>query len=297
MDGRTDRGATGLALLGLGLGSAQVAAPGLVARAVGARDDTTTRQVVRWAGGLREIASGLLVGTTAHPRRWLWVRVAGDALDLALLGAVLVRRPAGRVRAAGALAAVLGVTAADVATARRAGGTRSDQLSVHAAVTVNKPAREVYAHWRDFTNLPGFMAHLAEVVPTGEDRTRWTAHGPGRDVSWEAEVTADVPGELIAWRSLPGADVPNDGRVRFTPAPGGRGTEVRVHLQYRPPAGRLGAAAARVVGEDPAQQVRDDLRRFKQVLETGEVVRTESSPDGTRAFRQLRQHPAQPATT
>ena len=119
------------------------------------------------------------------------------------------------------------------------------------------------------------MWHLEQVEWTGEGRTRWTAKAPlGTTVTWDAELTEDVRGEVIAWRSLPGADVDNTGSVRFTPAPAGRGTEVRVHLRYSLPGGRAGALVARLLGEEPHQQVEDDLRRFKQVLETGEVVRT-----------------------
>jgi uncharacterized membrane protein len=297
-DGRTHRGATGLALLSLGLGSAQVAAPGAVARLVGADDGPTTRTITRWACGVRELAAGLGVGASSKPGGWLWARVAGDALDLALLGGVAARHPNRRNRALGAATAVLGVTAADIATARRASskpGARSDELSVEASITVNRPIIEVFAFWHDLANLPRFMTHLQDVTVLGTGRSRWTAKAPaGQTVMWEAEITEDVAEELIVWRSVEGSDIANTGRVRFNPAPGGRGTEVHVHLQYRPPAGRLGSVVAKLFGESPGQQIRDDLRRFKQVMETGEVVRSEGSPEGTSASRQLRQRPAQP---
>jgi uncharacterized membrane protein len=117
------------------------------------------------------------------------------------------------------------------------------------------------------------------------------AKAPGGTVEWEAEITADRPGELIAWRSLPGARVPNAGRVRFEPAPGGRGAVVRVELDYNPPGGVLGAAVARLFGEEPNQQVAGDLRRFKQVIETGEVVRSDATLLGTSLHDQ---RPARP---
>jgi uncharacterized membrane protein len=297
-DPRTHRGATGLALWSLGVGSAQVAAPGTVARVVGADDGPVSRTVTRWACGVRELAAGMGVGASAAPGRWLWARVAGDALDLGLLGAVMARHPDRRARALSAAAAVLGVTAADIATARRATGqpdARSDELELKASITVNRPLPEVFAFWHDFENLPRFMAHLTEVTSLGGGRSRWRAKAPaGVEVMWEAEVTTDVADEVIAWRSVEGADVPNTGAVRFNLAPGGRATEVHVRLHYRPPAGRLGVAVAKLFGEDPNQQVRDDLRRFKQVIETGEVVRSEGSPEGTNAKRQLKQRPAQP---
>jgi uncharacterized membrane protein len=115
-------------------------------------------------------------------------------------------------------------------------------------------------------------------------------------VSWEAEIIDDQPGQRLAWRSLPGAQVANEGDVRFVPAPGDRGTEVRVTLRYSMPGGRLGHLAARVTGEHPRQQLEDDLRRFKQVVETGEVVRSDSAPEGFRAGRQLHHRPGQPMT-
>jgi uncharacterized membrane protein len=129
----------------------------------------------------------------------------------------------------------------------------------------------------------------------GSNRSRWTARLPvGRKVEWEATVIDDVPDSLIAWESLEGSDVKNSGSVRFADAPGDRGTEIHLEMHYDTPGGPAGAAVAKLLGEDPASHVRDDLRRFKQVMETGEVVRSESTPDGpgTRGF--FRQRPAQP---
>jgi uncharacterized membrane protein len=170
-------------------------------------------------------------------------------------------------------------------------------MQAKTAITVRHPVEVVYRFWRDFTNLPRFMNHLASVEVTGDGRSHWTANAPaGRTVDWDAEVVEDAPNERIAWRSLEGAQVPNSGAVRFTPAPGGRGTEVRVELSYDPPGGALGKVVAKLFGEEPQQQVTDDLRRLKQVLETGEVVRTEGSPEGTRSLRLVRQRPARPVS-
>ncbi len=291
------RRSTGLALLGLGIGGVEVAAPGAVARVVGADDGPGTRAVVRLACGARELAAAVGVGASRHVTGWLWARVVGDVLDLGLLATVLARRPRGRLRALGAGAVVLGVTAADVGAARRTRGRAADAAAVQAraAVTVACPPSAAYASWRDLAGLPTFMTHLRDVTVLDERRSRWTAAGPGRrPVRWDAELTDDKPGELIAWRSLPGSKVPNSGRVRFDPAPGGRGTEVSVELEYRPPAGRLGAAVAALAGEEPDQQLRDELRRYKQVAETGEVVRSEGAPAGTRAADQLLQRAARP---
>jgi uncharacterized membrane protein len=173
--------------------------------------------------------------------------------------------------------------------------TRRKPLHVRASITVNKPADQVYSFWRDLELLPLFMIHLESVRTTGRRTSHWVAKAPaGRTVEWDARIVDDRPNELIGWRSVEGGDVPNDGTVRFAPAPGGRGTEVRVELRYDLPGGKIGALVARLFGEEPQQQVRDDLRRLKQVLETGEVVRSEGSPEGTRASRQLVQKPAQP---
>jgi uncharacterized membrane protein len=148
-------------------------------------------------------------------------------------------------------------------------------MQARTAVTIKRPVEEVYGYWRQLTNLPRFMLHLEAVEPTGDGRSHWTARAPaGRTVEWDAEVVEDAPNERIAWRSLEGSQVTNSGSVRFTPAPGGGGTEVRVELAYGPPGGALGKVVAKLFGEEPQQQITDDLRRLKQVLETGEVVRS-----------------------
>ena len=148
-------------------------------------------------------------------------------------------------------------------------------IKVERSIVIDHPADELYAFWRDFENLPRFMEHLESVTVLMPQRSRWTARGPaGSRVSWEAEIHNEISGQLIAWRSLPASDVPNAGSVHFTPVLGGSSTEVRVVLSYEPPAGRLGAAMAKLFGEEPHQQVDEDLRRFKQVMESGEIAVT-----------------------
>jgi uncharacterized membrane protein len=281
-----------LGWLSLGLGLPAVAAPRAFARTLGVSGDGDSRALARVVG-LRELA--VAAGLLAQPRRaeWLWARVVGDAMDLALLGGALVRGAPGRGRLLASTAAVVGITAVDVYGARRLsserGQTKEGQaMDVRQAITINRPPDEIYQFWRDFTNLPRFMHHLEEVRVLDERRSHWEAKAPaGQAVEWDAEIIDDHPNEWIAWRSLPGADVENAGTVRFAPAPGGRGTEVRVELHYAPPAGPLGKAVAALFGEEPAQQVRDDLRALKQVLETGEVVHSDASIHG-------RPHPARP---
>jgi uncharacterized membrane protein len=125
------------------------------------------------------------------------------------------------------------------------------------------------------------MRHLESVDVTGDKRSRWVANGPaGKRVQWEAETTEDRPNELIAWRSIEGSTVENSGSVRFDAAPADRGTLVRVELTYRPPAGVVGATIAKLLGEEPELQLEEDLRRLKQVMETGEIITTEGQPAG-----------------
>ncbi len=165
----------------------------------------------------------------------------------------------------------LGVSMSESTSANTA-VTAGHGVRVECAVIVNKPAAECYRLWRDFEFLPKFMSHLVDVDTTTDGRSHWVAKGPlGLRVEWDAEIVADEPGKVISWRSLEGSDVATAGSVHFREFPTGSGTEVRVNLKYDPPAGKLGAAAARLFGEDPDRQVREDLGRFKQLMETGNV--------------------------
>jgi uncharacterized membrane protein len=140
---------------------------------------------------------------------------------------------------------------------------------VQKVIAIDRPAEDLYEFWRRFENLPQFMRHLEEVRQTGQNRSHWRAKGPaGTSVEWDSETVDDRPGELISWRSLAGADLENAGSVRFERAPGGRGTFVRVTMEYYPPGGFFGASVARLLGEDPEIQVQRALYRFKQVMES-----------------------------
>jgi uncharacterized membrane protein len=173
--------------------------------------------------------------------------------------------------------------------------TTAATRDLRAAVTVWRLADDVYSFWRDFTNLPTFMHHLQSVTVYDTGRSHWVANAPiGESVEWDAEITRDEPNRRIAWKSLPGTAVDNRGSVEFTPTPDKRGTEVRVTLTYKMPAGAVGKAVSTLLGESPEQQVNDDLRRFKQLLEAGEVLRSNGSPEGTASKRQMHQQPAQP---
>lgn len=154
-------------------------------------------------------------------------------------------------------------------------------IHVDQAVTINRSRPEVYAFWRDFANLPQVMRHLHMVTVLDARRSHWVAAAPaGTSVEWDAETLEDRPNELIAWRAVGAAIVPNAGTVRFEDSSDGSGTVVGVHLEYHPPGGPIGMIVAKLFGESPDQQVSDDLRRFKQMMEAGEVTTTESQPSG-----------------
>jgi uncharacterized membrane protein len=234
---------------------------------------------------LREVVSG--VGILAQPRRrstWLWSRVGGDAIDLALLGSALTLGSGSRARVAAATAAVVGVTALDVACSRRLSThpeARGGMLRVRESIVINRSPQELYQFWRNLENLPKFMEHLKAVQNIDDKRSHWVADGPGGlDVEWDAEIVNDRPNEWLAWRSI-GGDVENSGLVRFER--GGHGTLVKVEMRYQPPGGIVGAAAAKLMGKAPEQQIRKELRRLKQLLETGEIATTEGQPAGRRS--------------
>ena len=285
-------------MFSLALGGAQLLVPDRIAQLVGIDQKSANRALLRFAGA-RELMHGSLMLGARRTGLAAGTRVAGDLFDLSLLGAALknVDRRA-KPKTVAATAAVLGVTALDVLAAARDKGTAGlgrRPLELTAAITIAKPVQDVYEHWHDLTNLPTFMAHLRSVRMTGDRLSHWVAQAPlGGTVEWDAEITEDVPGKVTAWRSLKGATVSNSGRVRFDPAPGDRGTEVRVELEYKIPGGKVGDLVAKMLGEQPKQQVEDDLRRFKQVLETGEVIRSDGSPDGHLAKAQAAQREAQP---
>lgn len=156
-------------------------------------------------------------------------------------------------------------------------------VRVEKAVTINRPIDEVYAEWREIEQLPKIMSHLESVQDLGNGMSHWVAKAPlGRTVEWDAEIIHDHESRAIAWRSVENAQVPNVGAVHFHEASGDRGTEVRVRIEYNPPAGKVGATVAKLFGEEPGQQVSDDLRRFKQYMEAGEIPTTEGQPRGKR---------------
>lgn len=154
------------------------------------------------------------------------------------------------------------------------------QLRVEKTVTIqNKSPEGLYRFWHNFENLPTFMKHLKSVKVIDERRSHWITSAPlGNSVEWDAEIVRDQENQLIAWASVEGADVENSGLVRFQPAPAGRGTEVKIVMEYRPPGGVVGAAIAKLFGEEAEQQIGDELKRFKMLMESGEIATTEGQP-------------------
>jgi uncharacterized membrane protein len=282
-----ERLASGLGWFGIGLGLAELLVPRRLARAIGVSPQH--RRLIRMMG-VREIASGVGIILLPGSATAVWSRVAGDVMDLACLGAAFTSFRPDRGRLATAFTAVAGVTALDLLCAQqlaRGVQTHRGLTPVTVTLTINRAPHELYAFWRNFSNLPQCMKHLMSVKITDERRSHWVATGPaGSTIEWDAEITEDRPHELIAWRSLEPSDVEYSGVIRFEPASGARGTMVTVEMDYRPPAGTLGSAVSAWFGDDPHESIRMDLRRFKQLMETGEVITTEGQPAGrARAVR------------
>lgn len=288
--------ASGLGWFSLGLGAAQAIAPGRINALIGVPDTGRNRLLQRLFGA-QELAMGM--GIFSVPRRDLPIasRVAGDVVHVTLMGVSLGSDRTNKARASATLASLLGVTVLDAVTAaslRSEAASGEHAQHVTYATTISRPVGEVYAFWRDFSNLPTFMRHLVSVDVIAETRSRWTATAPaGRTVEWDAEIVEDRPNEMISWRSTGDADVANEGTVRFVAAPANQGTEVRVTMNYTPPFGEIGAVVALLAGEDPKQQLQEDMLRLKSVLELGEVVRSAGTVEGAT----LRQHPGQPPDT
>jgi uncharacterized membrane protein len=225
-------------------------------------------------------------------------RVGSVALGAALVGLGLRRRdPAGLVAAlfgsyfigrgasgrcvvyralgvsTGPADTVLRASERDDVTGRAATVNARKAVKVERAVTIDRPREDLFAFWRNFENLPRFMEHLVSVRVDSPMQSHWEAKAPaGRTVEWDAEIVNEVPNEIIAWKSVGEPDVPNAGAVNFSDAPGGRGTIVRVTLDWEPPAGKLGAVLSHFFSEEPDHQIREDLRKFKQLMETGAIT-------------------------
>ena len=276
----------GLGWFSVGLGALQLIAPRSLCRLLGIKPRSGLMRLL----GVRELANGIGILSQPAEPMWLKARVAGDAMDLALLGAAALKPSSRGGKLVVATAAVAGVTAVDILCSNElsavGNGAAQDGRAAGAgharkSLIINRPPEELYALWRNFQDLPRFMRNVVSVTNTDEGRWHWIVKGPGGlRVEWDAEVLEDRPNELISWRSLTGSDVDHRGTVRFQRAPGGRGTILRVELTYRPPAGAMGVGIAKLIGGSPQSQISADLLRLKQLVETGEIARTEGQSAG-----------------
>lgn len=279
--------ARALGWFSVGIGLAALAAPTKVAQWVGLPGGGS--QALLRAIGLREIASGVGILTQDAPSSWLWARVGGDALDLALLTRAMGDEQADRGRVAAATAAVIGLTAVDAYATRQMsqdpGGSVQDshrsaprEPRVASAITVNAPVGEVFAAWEGFASLPRFMDSLAAVRVTDDRLSHWRMSLPGGlTVAWDAVITDIEPNERIAWRTGDNSTVSGSGEVRFRPAPGDRGTEIIFSATFDPPGGELGSKVAGLFTDPLGIKLSNDLRRFKQLTELGEIVKSDDT--------------------
>src|SRR6185436_9678445 len=275
----------GLGWFSLALGLTEIALPEMLSRTIGIKPKSSTSWLLR-AMGVRELLSGAGVLMQPHRPLPLWTRIAGDVVDLALLAVASQTKRSSAARLAGTMAAVAGVSALDVIAARRAHRTFAQaNQPVIFSVTINKPPAEVYAFFRRLSQLPLFMDYLESVHEIDSQRSHWVARLPiGGTISWDARITEDRAGEVLAWQSIEGSLLSTRGRVTFARAPGRDMTEVRVEMQL----GFLGTRPSTSIARFfTRSQIKGDLRRLKQVLETGEVLMSDAS-----AHR--RPHPARP---
>jgi uncharacterized membrane protein len=279
----------------IGLGIAEVFAPEAVARLIGV-DEKRHRGLLR-AYGVRELAAGVGILARPKPTYWMWNRVIGDTIDIASLGRAMNASASDESKLRMAMLAVAGVTVLDSSPAagHDSGSYQlleeSDgQRVLTAAVTVNKPVEEVYAFWKDPRNYAQFMDEIESVNPTTGGNSRWKIRTPaGMSVEWDARIVTDTPNDMIRWRSTDESTVENTGTVRFKSAPMGRGTIVTLEVEYKPKAGALGSGIGKLFSAIPKTQLTNDLRRFKQLIEIGEVVQSDATAGPGMP------HPAQPS--
>ncbi len=228
---------------------------------------TTTTQSTTDTATYAERPAEVNINTEAKPVQ-RWATIAG-ATALTLAGGALIVRAAKAKKASD-----------DGDHSPSASVGHKEGVRVEKTVTINKSAEDLYRFWRNFEHLPRFMDHLESVQVKDATHSHWKAKAPaGQSVEWDAVIINDIANEVIAWQSTD-AQIANAGSVRFRGAPGGRGTEVTVNLEYDPPAGKAGMLVAKMFGEEPTQQVQDALRHFKEIMEAGEIPTTDGQPTG-----------------
>jgi uncharacterized membrane protein len=272
--------ANGLGWFSIGLGLAEIATPNFVANLIGVTDDSKTRSVLRFYGA-RELAAGFGILSQSNPSGWLWARVAGDVADISSFCKAMTADDNDRGKGIATAAALIGVTLADVYCAKQlSNGAEKSQnrktgatSSTTASIIIARDRNEIYGFWRDFERLPQIFDRLDSVRTIGDRRSHWKLTLPmGRSLEWDAEITDDQPNSRIAWRSV-SSPAPHSGEVRFEPATGNRGT--KVHVEIRPEG--LGTSLGTLFGLVPKQHVNIALHNMKQLLETGEIAKSDAS--------------------
>lgn len=269
--------AKALGWLSVGLGAAELAVPGRVSDLVGTRNnDPLVRSI-----GAREVATGIAILKQPYSSKFLWGRVGGDLVNLALIGTAAKARGSRKRRLIAAAAAVGGVAALDVLCSARL--TRAaEPIHVTRSITIARPARELYDLWQEA--LPQIMAHFAHVYTSADDRSHWAMNLPGeRTIQWESQVVERRPGEFMSWKSTDGAPVASEGSIRFSPAPRELGTEVTLDLSLHPPGGKARESILRTFDFVPGTIAEKALRRFKSLAETGEIPTLQGNPSGRKA--------------
>lgn len=277
--------AEALGWLSIGFGVAHLVAPRAVSKFFGIKD----RDALMRLAGMRNLVTGIGILSRPDARGWMWSRVAGDLVDLAMLGTVLEPRGKDHGGLRPAALMVGGILAADYLCAHQlsssSDGTmaKSRLYEARESIVINRPRDEIFEFWRNFENLPTVMSDLERVRVIDERRSHWVIKSAVKSaLEWDAEIVHEEPGRLIEWRSVEEADVEHFGRVSFSDLPENRGTLVEVYLRYKPPGGALGQALADLVGDNPQKKLRHDLRNFRQHMEQGEFGAGEQPPEKMR---------------
>ena len=267
----------------IGLGAVEILFPRRLARIIGAPERPFATRLM----GFREVAVGVGILGTPRPSAWLKARVAGDAMDLAALKSAFGQEESSNTRLACTTAAVAAITALDLVSARQLAKTEpaSGRIRIETSRAVNKSPRECYDFWRQVENLPRFMNHVESVRVTGEKTSHWKLKPISmKSLEWNTRLTNDVPGEMIEWQSIGDSDVQSSGSVRFEPRLSGQGTNVRFSMEYAPPLTDAESITGRLLKSITETKLREDVRRFKNLIECGEIPTTEGQTSGREAF-------------
>jgi len=281
--------ARNLGILSLALGAGALLMPTPLSQLTGLQQHRRLLPFI----GLRELAAGIGLLSTRNPTPWLWARVVGDGMDLATILHSLLSPQNPRRTSAAVTAAVVGaITAIDIresVRSRNSSGAAYERSApdalVSASVIVGKSPQECYDFWRDPTNMTRISPMVESVTVVDERTSRWLIRSPlGNKIEWDCKITGETRGQRISWRSVDGGGLYHAGVVRFEPSTGNRGTLVSTSVHFRVPGGPAGIGLAKLLGANPRSEIREDLRRFKQLLETGEIPTTRGQPSGRRSL-------------